>query len=72
MIGREALKNPDCFIGISNMLNKTLLKERGFEEINAEFEKLTQEHMPRNIYLNRIKQWCPWDKVEAKKEERMI
>ncbi|MEK6935247.1 MAG: tRNA-dihydrouridine synthase [Nanoarchaeota archaeon] len=72
MIGREALKNPDCFIGISNMLNKTLFEERGFEEINAEFERLTKEHMPRNIYLNHIKQWCSWDKVEAKQEQSIV
>jgi len=70
MIGREALKNPDCFIEVSNMLNKTLFQERGLDGINAEFEELTKEHMPRNIYLNRIKQWCSWDKVETKREER--
>jgi len=62
MIGREALKNPDCFVNISNMLNCTLLKERSFNEINKEFIKLTQEHVPRDIYLERIKTSCPWNK----------
>lgn len=62
MIGREALKNPDCFVEVSNMLNCTLLKNRGFDEINSEFKKLCEEHMPREIYLKRIKSACEWNK----------
>jgi len=62
MIGREALKNPDCFVEVSNMLNCTLLKNRSFGEINSEFKKLCEEHMPREIYLERIKGSCAWNK----------
>ena len=62
MIGREALSNPDCFVEVSNMLNCTLLKNRDLEEINSEFKKLCEEHMPRNIYLERIKKACEWNK----------
>jgi tRNA-dihydrouridine synthase len=62
MIGREVLKNPDCFVEVSNMLNCTLFKNRSFEEINAEFKKLCEEHMPREIYLERIKNSCVWNK----------
>jgi len=60
MIGREALKNPDCFSNISNMLNHTHLKSRSKEEIKAEFDKLCQEHAPREIYINTIKKFCDW------------
>ncbi|MFA5723644.1 MAG: tRNA-dihydrouridine synthase family protein [Candidatus Pacearchaeota archaeon] len=62
MIGREALINPNCFTEVSNMLNCTLLKSRSLEEINKEFKTLCEEHMPRDIYLERIKNSCPWNK----------
>jgi tRNA-dihydrouridine synthase B len=62
MIGREALTNPDCFVEVSNMLNCTFLKSRSLEEINDEFKRLCQEHMPREIYLERIKGACTWVK----------
>jgi tRNA-dihydrouridine synthase B len=60
MIGREALKNPDCFVEISNMLNKTLFSVRTFEKINLEFKNLRLMHSPREIYLNKIIELCPW------------
>ena len=62
MMGREALKNPECFVEVSNMLNSTMLKNRNAEEINNQFKKLCEEHMPREIYLERIKNSCPWNK----------
>jgi tRNA-dihydrouridine synthase B len=62
MIGREALKNPNCFVEISNMLNGTLLEPRSFEELNSEFKKLCEVHTPRDIYFERIKSSCPWYK----------
>mgnify|MGYP001582513417 CR=1 FL=1 len=62
MIGREALKNPDCFVEVSNILNQTLIQERSLEEIDREFKKLCSEHSPREIYLERIKQMCEWNK----------
>jgi tRNA-dihydrouridine synthase len=61
MIGREALKNPDCFVGISNMLNNTLLNQRTLEQINIELKALCQEHIPKDIYINRIKELCSWN-----------
>lgn len=60
MIGRQALQNPDCFVEMSNELNKTKFKSRSLEEINSEFKKLCQEHMPREIYLKKIKDCCSW------------
>ncbi|MBS3079193.1 tRNA-dihydrouridine synthase [Candidatus Pacearchaeota archaeon] len=60
MIGREALKNPDCFVDVSNMLNCTLLHRRSLDKINSDFKKLCAEHVPRDIYLERIKLACPW------------
>jgi tRNA-dihydrouridine synthase len=62
MIGREALKNPNCFIEISNMLNCTLFENRDFEKLNSDFKKFCEEHIPRDIYLDRIKNSCPWYK----------
>jgi len=62
MIGREALRNPDCFVDISNVLNNTLLNKRTLEEINSDFKKLCEEHMPREIYLEKIKKLCEWYK----------
>ena len=62
MIGREALKNPDCFVEISNILNNTNLKLRSKEQIKEEFGKLCQEHVPREIYLEKIKEFCEWYK----------
>jgi len=62
MIGREALKDPDCFVDVSNMLNCTLLNRRSLDEINSNFKRLCLEHVPRDIYLERIKTACPWNK----------
>ena len=62
MIGREALSNPDCFAEISNLLNNTELQKRSLEEINSEFKKLCEEHMPKEIYLKKINQLCSWNK----------
>jgi tRNA-dihydrouridine synthase B len=61
MIGREALKNPDCFVDVSNMLNSTLLNARSPEQINSNFKNLCLKHPPRPIYLERIKSLCEWD-----------
>ena len=44
MIGRESLKNPDCFSKIS----------RNHQEIKAEFSELCKQHMPKEIYLKTI------------------
>lgn len=60
MIGREAIKNPDCFVTVSNMLNSTLLQERSIEQINNDFKKLCEKHAPREIYLEKIKKLCEW------------
>lgn len=58
MMGREALRNPDCFVDISNKLNGTQLKTKGEKAIREEFERLCQEHQPREIYLRKIKELC--------------
>ena len=62
MIGREALKNPDCFVEASNILNKTQLKNRSQDKINEEFIESCKEHAPRSIYLNKINRLCQWYK----------
>jgi len=50
MIGREALKNPNCFSEI----------KKSPKEIKAEFNELCKQHMPKAIYLATIKENCPW------------
>jgi tRNA-dihydrouridine synthase len=62
MIGREALRNPDCFVETSNTLNKTNLKLRTKEKIKEEFGELCKEHEPREIYLRKIKELCEWSR----------
>ncbi len=48
MIGREAIKNPDCFLEIKD--------QRSFEEIKEEFEKFCKLHSPKPIYLETLKE----------------
>jgi tRNA-dihydrouridine synthase len=60
MIGREALKNPNCFIPISNNLNSTNLKLRTPEQLKEEFNQLLTQHAPKSLYLEKISRLCPW------------
>lgn len=62
MIARAALENPDCFVPINNMINKTQVKQRTKEEINGEFQELIKLHPPRDIFLRTIKEYCLWFK----------
>jgi tRNA-dihydrouridine synthase len=50
MLGREALRNPDCFS--ENLRNP--------KEIKADFSNLCKQHMPKPIYLETIKERCAW------------
>jgi len=61
MMGRAALKNPDCFVPFSNFLNKTSLQGRGLNKINEDFKELCKIHAPRPIYLEQIKKMCEWN-----------
>ena len=58
MLGREALRNPDCFAEIKSSLEDTSFKKRGIKEIKTEFVKNCEEHRPRPIYLATIKEIC--------------
>ncbi|MDP1695971.1 MAG: tRNA-dihydrouridine synthase family protein [archaeon] len=60
MIGREALKNPDCFIEPNKILNNHSLPFRSQAQIKLEFLSLCKEHEPKSIYLDKIKEYCPW------------
>ncbi len=51
MLGRAALKNPDCFLEI----NKDKVG-RSSKEMSKEFSELCKEHMPKEIYLKTIKE----------------
>ena len=50
MLGREALKNPDCF----------LENQRAPKEIKASFNELCKQHQPKAIYMATIKEKCGW------------
>jgi len=56
MLGREALRNPNCFIEINNLLNDLHHIPRTPEEIENEFNSLCKQHPPRAIYLKTIKE----------------
>lgn len=51
MIGREALKNPDCFSSES---------ARTPAEILSEFKSLCEQHPPKDIYIRKISELAPW------------
>lgn len=55
MVGREALKNPNCFLEINNSQTQSL--KRNFKK---EFNELCKIHMPKKIYLDSIKENCSW------------
>jgi len=52
MMGREALRNPDCF-GSS---------KRTPEQVKKEFEDNCKLHLPGEIYIKTIQKYCPWAK----------
>lgn len=60
MLGREALKNPNCLSEINKELNNTPFNEMGFQEIKREFNNFCKQHMPKPIYFSTIKEVCPW------------
>lgn len=62
MMGREALGNPDCFVVPSNILNKTNLAPRTQYEFKREFEDNCKQHLPKEIYVRTVKEYCPWAK----------
>lgn len=62
MIGREALKNPDCFIDSSNRLNKTNFSPRNAEKVKKEFEDNCKIQLPKEGYVRTIREYCPWAK----------
>jgi tRNA-dihydrouridine synthase len=56
MLGREALKNPDCFSEINGSLKGIPFTRRNSKEIKAEFNELCRQHMPNAIYLRTIEE----------------
>ena len=60
MFGREALRNPDCFLEVNSLLNGTSFIKRNSKEIKTEFDNLCKQHMPKANYLATIKERCSW------------
>ena len=62
MIGREAMKNPDCFMEIRKKLDKVnqFFAIRNLKEIKGEFEDNCKIHTPKHNYLKTIKERTPW------------
>ncbi len=59
MIGREAMKNPDCFLEIRKTLDNAhqfTFISRNLKEIKEEFENNCKTHTPKPIYLKTIKE----------------
>ena len=57
MLGRESLKNPNCFIEINETLNNS---EHFTKKTKIEFNDLCKQHMPKPIYLKTIHERCNW------------
>ena len=62
MMGREALKNPNCFIAPSNLLNHTNFSSKKLDEFKQEFESNCKLHLPKEVYAKTIMKYCPWAK----------
>lgn len=60
MLGREALKNPNCFSEINSSSNDSKLPSRNLKEIKKEFGNLCKQHVPNAIYLTTIEKKCVW------------
>jgi len=60
MMGREALKNPDCFNEPGKILNKTNFASRTSEQVKKEFEDNCKLHLPKEIYVATIMKYCEW------------
>ncbi|MEK6927310.1 MAG: tRNA-dihydrouridine synthase [Nanoarchaeota archaeon] len=56
MLGRQALKNPDCFIQFTNAKSSV----HSNQEIKSQFTQLCNQHPPNSIYLETIKEKSPW------------
>ncbi|MEI7719039.1 MAG: tRNA-dihydrouridine synthase [archaeon] len=56
MVGREALRNPDCFTEISNSINDTQLPSRNSKQLLVEFKEYCKQHEPKQIYLTTIQE----------------
>jgi len=54
MVGRAALKNPNCFIEINRDLNNSKVTLRNNKELKSEFDLLCKQHKPKEIYLKNI------------------
>jgi tRNA-dihydrouridine synthase len=62
MMARQALKEANCFIESSRILNKTNFSEKSDEQIKKEFEDNCKLHLPKEIYIKTIKKYCSWAK----------
>lgn len=60
MIGREALRNPNCFLEINQNLKSSSIKKRSEKELREEFQNLSKQHTLKPIYLTNIKKKCEW------------
>jgi len=73
MIAREALKNPNCFIESSRILNNKDFLAKSDEQIKKEFEDNCKLHLPKETYAKTISKYCSWAKnlqIEFPKPER--
>jgi tRNA-dihydrouridine synthase len=62
MMGREALRNPDCFNESNKILYHKNLPSRTPEQVKKEFEENCEINPPKEGYMKAIKHYCPWAK----------
>lgn len=64
MIGREALKDPNCFAKLNNMFSGNFIQEKSPTELKKQFQEDIAIHEPKEIYLKTIQENCAWFKSE--------
>jgi tRNA-dihydrouridine synthase 3 len=62
MMGRQALKDPNCFIESSKILNNKTFSSKSDEQVKKEFEDNCKLHPPKEVYVKTIKKYCSWAK----------
>jgi len=62
MMGRQALKDPNCFIAPSNLVNKTNFSPKKLEELKKEYGDNCKLHLPKEVYAKTLMKYCSWAK----------
>jgi len=62
MMGREALRNPDCFNESIKIFYNKSFPSRTHEQVKEQFENNCRIYPPKESYIKSIANYCPWAK----------